>query len=37
MHYYRKDLKGINVINYDLSKYNEKNFSNFEELNTFYY
>lgn len=35
MHHYRKDFNDVNVIYYDLSKYQEKIFLNFEELNNF--
>ena len=35
MHKYRKDFTNVNVIYYNLDKYHEKKFSNFEELNNF--
>ena len=35
MHKYRKDYTNVNVIYYNLEKYHEKKFFNFEELNNF--
>ena len=35
MHSYRKNYNNVNVVNYDLSEYHKKKFSNFDELNNF--